>query len=553
MSFAIEVPRRGKDPINHSIQIGEVLFVLGPNGTGKSNLMQRIYSKHKENARRISAHRPTTIGSNVVTLTAQQKKQSEANIKNHDANPASRWSDRFPSQRTDVAIYDLIDAQIARDRNIAAMVDGGSPELSDMLKEGDIPKEIIRKILKASDIQAPIEAINELLKSSNLAISISVHENSELLASKSGSESFSISELSDGERNAILLAAEMLTVPSESLIVIDEPERHLHRSIISPLLTQLVSKRSDCAFVVSTHDVMLPIDNPDSQTLLLRSCVYEKKNVSAWEADILRAHAPIDDELKKDILGARSIVLFVEGEENSLDKALFSLVLPDVSLVPKANCREVMRAVAGIRGTADFHWIHAFGIIDNDGRTEDEIKQLKAQGIYPLAVSSVESIYYHPKVQKKVTEGHSEITGEDAQDLVQKAKIAALDAIGKHKQRLSERAIERALREQVCNCLPNSKDIADGEPISIEISVVDVVASEKCKLDKAIDEKDLEFLIARYPVRETPALDNLVEKLRFKDRNQYESAVRRLLIDDKDTLMFVKSLLGGLSSKLGVD
>ena len=78
------------------------------------------------------------------------------------------------------------------------------------------------------------------------------------MASKSGSDSYSVAEMSDGERNALLLAAEVLTVPSGTLILIDEPELHLHRSIISSLLTGLFSNRSDCMFVISTHEVMLP-------------------------------------------------------------------------------------------------------------------------------------------------------------------------------------------------------------------------------------------------------------------------------------------------------
>ena len=84
------------------------------------------------------------------------------------------------------------------------------------------------------------------------------------MASKSGSKPYSIAQLSDGERNALLIATNVLTVKDGTLVLIDEPERHLHRSIISPLLTHLFAQRPECAFIVSTHDVMLPLDNPAS-------------------------------------------------------------------------------------------------------------------------------------------------------------------------------------------------------------------------------------------------------------------------------------------------
>lgn len=100
----------------------------------------------------------------------------------------------------------------------------------------------------------PIKIINELLKLSALPIEISVQQNEQLFASKLGGPPYSIAELSDGERNAPLIAAEVLTAQAGILFLIDEPERHLHRSIISPLLTLLFERRTDCAFVISTHD-----------------------------------------------------------------------------------------------------------------------------------------------------------------------------------------------------------------------------------------------------------------------------------------------------------
>ncbi len=57
------------------------------------------------------------------------------------------------------------------------------------------------------------------------------------IASKSGGPHYSVAKLSDGERNALLIAATVLSVTPETLLLIDEPERHLHRSIISPPLT----------------------------------------------------------------------------------------------------------------------------------------------------------------------------------------------------------------------------------------------------------------------------------------------------------------------------
>src|SRR5262249_22104039 len=149
-------------------------------------------------------------------------------------------------------------------------------------------------------------------------------------------------------------------------IVIDEPERHLHRSIISPLLKLLFDKRDDCAFIVSTHEPMLPLDTPKASTLLVRSCEYQGQTVTAWTADMLAPGAVIDDGLKADILGSRKKMLFVEGAVQSLDMPLYSLLFPQVSVIAKGGCREVEQAVRGLRSTPDIHWVSAWGIVDND-------------------------------------------------------------------------------------------------------------------------------------------------------------------------------------------
>jgi predicted ATPase len=92
------------------------------------------------------------------------------------------------------------------------------------------------------------------------------------MARKNDGTEFSAAQLSDGERKALQIAGSVLTAPPGTLFLIDEPERHLHRSIISPLLIQLFERRRDCGFIISTHDHDLPLDAFEARTLLLRSC-----------------------------------------------------------------------------------------------------------------------------------------------------------------------------------------------------------------------------------------------------------------------------------------
>ncbi len=470
-----------------------------------------------------------------MNLSPQQKRDFENSIQRGDTSLESRWKDDYSTYRASIAIYDLIDAENVRARSITDAADSNNIDLAKTLSKKD----------------ASIKVINELLRLSNIPIEISVRESDQVVASKCGGAPYSVAELSDGERNALLIAANVLTVKNGTLVLIDEPERHLHRSIISPLLTLLFSKRHDCAFIVSTHDVMLPLDNSSAHTLLIRGCTYTGSSVSGWDTDLVPPGTEIDDDLKKDILGGRRKLLFIEGTERSLDKPLYTLVFPTVSVVAKSSCRDVEHAVSSIRDSGDLHWLHAFGIVDNDRRTEADINRLKGKGIYALSVFSVESIYYHPCIQCLVAQRYAAVTGDDASTRLANAKTAAIEAIKPHLQRLSERTAEKALREEVFRHLPRREEIAAGSPINISIDVASAVRVERERLQNALDIGNLAEIISQYPVRETPALDKIAKELGFQNREQYEGAVRKLLMDDDEALTFVKSLFGTLKSDIG--
>lgn len=534
MAFNLSIARPNGTPLQLDLNVGQTLFILGANGTGKSALMFALSTGHSDRARRISAHRQTWFSSGTIALSPAQRRSTGENILGRDQHPDTRWLDVYPEARASIAIYDLVEAENVRARGIASAVDGSDLTLAQTLSKKD----------------APMKVINELLRLSNMPIVISVQENEEVVASKSGSAPYSIAQLSDGERNALLIAANILTVKAGTLILIDEPERHLHRSIISPLLTLLLERRPDCAFIVSTHDLLLPLDNPTARTLLVRSCTFSGLQVTNWDADLVPPETEIDGELKKDILGARRKLLFVEGTEQSLDKPLYSLVFPNVSVIAKTTSRDVEHAVFGIRDAEHLHWVHAFGIVDNDGRRNADVAALKERGVYALSVFAVESIYYHPEIQWRVAERHAVVTGGPAATRLGNAKQAALEALSAHIERLSERVAEKKLREAIFEQLPRKADIAAGKPINISLDVASALAVEVGLLRDRVANGDLLAIIERYPVRETGALAQIARQLGFQDRTQYEGTVRKLLMDDASTLTFVKSLFGTLAADI---
>ncbi|MBX9907887.1 MAG: ATP-binding protein, partial [Beijerinckiaceae bacterium] len=360
-----------------------------------------------------------------------------------------------------------------------------------------------------------------------------------------------LAELSDGERNAFLIAIEVLTAKPGTLILIDEPERHLHRSIISPLLKLLFDRRKDCAFIVSTHELLLPLDTPSALSLMVRGCEYQGQQVRSWTVDFIPPGIDIDDDLKRDLLGGRRKMIFVEGVAQSLDLPLYSLLFPNVSITPKFGCRDVEHAVRGLRAVANVHWVAAWGIVDNDQRTPEDVQRLKDAGIWALSHYSVEALYYHPAIISRIAKRQEAFTGAKAHDLINAAMTDAVTAAKAQREHLVSSAVLRAARERVMTALPKRVDVnAGASSVKVEVDVASMRVAEEKRFDRLVTTADWDGLITRYPLRESSAFDRIVNGLKIADQATYRAAVLKLLQDDAGALMDLRDLLGGLYAEI---
>lgn len=535
MAFSLSIPTgKPPGPLTLSVNVGEMVFILGANGTGKSSLMQAFASASHDKTRRITAHRQTWFRSGSPEFTGKQRVEYEQNMVRHDRQINARWMDDYSQQRAQMAIYDLVNSENVRARQITQAVDANDTN----------------EVTKLAANHGAFSTLNRLLRLANLDISVSIETNDEIMATRNGSQSYSIAKLSDGERNAILIAANVLNVPAGTLLLIDEPERHLHRSIVSPLLSLLLKERPECAFIVSTHEPLLPIDNPGSKVLLARSCIYEGDTVSAYDIDLLENCTIIDDDLKRTILGERRKIVFVEGVEHSLDKPLYSLLFPNASIVAKGSCREVEDAVVGIKNTSELHWVKPFGLVDNDSSEPERIADLQAKGVIPLNVYSVESIYYHPEVQRLVGEKLASVVGGDLGEKLEKAKVDGIKAISEKAKHLSARIAEKSARSQVFSLLPKKGEVAAGGKRTAEIDFAKCAQDEEARIQALVSASDFVGVLQRYPIRESAALDAIAKALSFANRTQYEAAVQNLLVHDAAAVSLVRGLLGSFPADL---
>ena len=535
-----KIPRTPDDELPISLNDGDRLFIVGANGSGKSALIQHLVSSApNEKIKRISAHRQTWLTSGDIALTAKRRKELDPEFTQREVRPNARWMDTYAEEKQSAVLFDLVAQENDRNQDIARRVDDQNPDEATKI---------------SLERKAPFDQLNSLLALGTLSVSLSHSKAGEILAQRRDTNtSFSIAQMSDGERNAAIIAATVLTVEPGTVLLIDEPERHLHRAIIEPFLSALFEQRADCTFVVSTHEIALPVANPEACVLMVRSCKWDNNKTTAWDVEVLEANADLPEELKLAILGSRERILFVEGKSDSLDLPLYKALFPGVSVVPKGNCDDVQKAVSGLRGSQNLSHVHvkAFGLIDRDDRTEKEIEQLAQKHVFTLDAYSVEALYYCSDAIAAIAHWQKEALGCDADQMIRVATEKALDALNQDglTERMALHKCERRMDNLLLSQRPNWEEIKTSPTLKITVCVDSPYPTELKHFKDLVDDKKLDDLVARYPLRKSKVFDAIAEALKCS-RNLYPRMVIARVQSDKALAQRLKERVGRLSQVL---
>lgn len=537
MQIDWDIPRISEQPLKLTLEVGSRLFIVGTNGSGKSALIQQFVSSNAgKKIKRISAHRQTWFESGRINLTPYTRKQFEQSNAHYERETSARWMDYDSGQKQMAVLFDLVAKENERARRIAQFHDEKNIEEAQRI---------------SAESKSPFERINKLLGLGSLAITLEFEGEDILARHKGVSEIFSIEKMSDGERNAVIIAATVLTVERGTLLLIDEPERHLHRAIIEPFLSALFDQRKDCAFLISTHEIELPLANPEAQVLVVRSCRWQGDSPSAWDAELLEANVDLPEDLKRAILGSRKKILFVEGKHQSLDLPLYDALFPGILVVSKGGCGDVIKAVKGLRSSESLHNIDAFGLIDRDNRTDEEVNQLEESGIFALRVCSAESIYYCSDAIAAVARRQAESLGSDADEMEKSAKREVFDALNENglAKRMAARRCERIVRKKILSQIPDWKSIERNLDVNFNLSIGPLFSDELARFKNFVDGENLDEIFARYPLRESHILDAVAKTLELTKTNYKQTLLSRIR-DDAELAKKLKRRIEPLSSVL---
>lgn len=348
-----------------SISDENVLVVIGANGTGKSSFGRDLAERYAACAERIAGMRALFINSSSVNF------RDLLSGRLHDAPLLSEYEKLVVRLRQE-------EYEAAVDYKEACKKE---PGLAPPLTRIDRIQEIWEKMFPH----------NRLVRKSGFI---------ELASTSKNGNPYNASRMSDGEKIVFYLIGAVLSSRPDALLIIEEPEIHLHTSIKSRLWDEIEICRPDCTFVYLTHDIEFASSRRHGKRIWIRSFDGDDR---LWDYEILENDESFPEELYLEILGNRKPVLFIEGtDSSSIDIRLYPHIFPDYTVKPMGGCQKVIETTKAFGQLKDFHLLESRGIVDRDRRTEGEIDYLRQQHILVPEVAEVENLLMLEEVIKTV-------------------------------------------------------------------------------------------------------------------------------------------------------
>lgn len=210
-----------------------------------------------------------------------------------------------------------------------------------------------------------------------------------VLVNKSGEPDYHGKEMSDGERVALYLIGQCLCAPENSIIIVDEPEIHLHKSLVDKLWNKVEELNQTKTIIYITHDLDFASSRTDATKIWIKSYAGN----SGWTWTEVPDDETLPENLVLEVLGSRKKILFCEGDLGSHDVSIDQIAYPTYHVIPRGSCTKVIESTKALRTNTSLHHLDAVGIIDSDYRESDEIAALLSHGIKTIAVAEIENIF----------------------------------------------------------------------------------------------------------------------------------------------------------------
>ena len=539
----VNIPRKDNSNLELTLKAGKTTIIIGANGSGKTRLAVYLEEQLGEKAHRIAAHRALSLNPNIEKISEAKAKQglfygNPEWAKDISQRKSARWNNKSSTYLLND--FDrLLQYLFAQQNNLAV-------ENHQKSKRGE---EITNSETKLDILQ---EVWERLLPTKKLRITAD-----DIRVSSIGIESadYSASEMSDGERAVFYILGQVLSANEDSILIFDEPELHIHKSIISNLWDEIEKLRPDCSFLMITHDIEFA-----ATRIAKKYVIRNYYSDPAWDISEI-PDSELDEQTITLILGSRKPILFVEGEKTSLDMEIYRLCYPEWTVIPKGACKDVIQAVSSLRKLNEdmpILNIKCAGIVDRDTRDNSQIQKLEGEGIKVLLCSEIENIFSRSSVAYEILK-IEDFTDDELTNKQEQFKTELLDYIqdklsGDKLEKFVVKRIHRRIDTYLKNIdlsdTQNSNDMKDkliSELSALTNSKINEWISEmKNEIQKCIDHQDIDGLLEIY--EDKGLLAKTASILRDARKSDFENwLMRKLKVPNNRLLQAIKLVLPELN------
>jgi len=359
----------------HFPTVGEIggsepIVVIGPNGVGKSRMMRGLAGA---TSRYISAQRRTYLEDQIPAYRSEQSKAQVAQQIQHAHSNPWQWSNEI-----DVLFGRILQEHYAAldSSNEAAKLTGGAS-----LPVTETTMDRLKDFWQAVFV--------------NRKLSFSDFSPTAQRTDIAGQTPYPAKTMSDGERTCLYLAARVL-MAEPGMLVVDEPELHMHRKLAIDYWNKLEEMRPDIRFLYVTHDLHFGLSRQDRVLLVVldegrveRACIDE-----------------LPHGLTEALLGAATLttnarrVIFFEGiSGKGLASDLFKKWIRGgkSAAVGLGSRTFVLDAGAAFAQLGIISNANVLAVVDRDHGPESWLAALKAPA-FVLALHELESLFALPEV-----------------------------------------------------------------------------------------------------------------------------------------------------------
>ncbi|WP_314862864.1 DUF4435 domain-containing protein [Porphyromonas endodontalis] len=471
MEHKIRIPING---VEKEISSNQSFVIIGANGSGKSRLGKYIEDNASEgNSHRISAQRALNIP-DFVSLKSFEEASDLLLYGTTDKNTIERRSKgcKWGWDGYENRLINDFDNLLS---SVFALKNKENDKFVQACKENER--------LSRQHPNAPSTIIDRIIE---IWTSIMPHREIILadakVAARHNGSGYHGKNLSDGERVALYLLAQSLCVPDEYIIIVDEPEIHLHKSVMIKLWDSIEEYCPNKTFVYITHDLDFASSRKSACKIWVKGF-----DGTTWDIQSLPEIENVPESLMIEIL--------------------------DFYVVPCGSCSAVIQNTKAFRSMHDLHKLHIYGIIDHDYRTGCEVESYSNDDIYVLDIAEIENLFCVEEIVRLIAQNQAY---PDVEDKVETVKNFVFEAFKQEYDNqlcsICEREIQHKLKNYQKTSSNTQQDLEEQlDALVNNININELHSTTKMRLDDIIKRKDYDSLLGIFNRKSIPKVQEKVK------------------------------------------